>query len=42
LADTRSDDLLELLRVLLARYTRVQATPVDYKLAGDLYSRCRA
>lgn len=42
LAGARSDDHLEQLRALLARYTHVQATPVDYELAGVLYRRCRA
>ena len=42
LAGARSDDHLDQLRRLLARYTHIQAEPADYELAGILYRRCRA
>ena len=42
LSGARDERHLEQLRGLLARYTHVQAQPIDYEHAAILYRQCRA
>ena len=42
LAGARNEQHLEQLRGLLARYTHIQAQPIDYEHAAILYRQCRA
>ena len=42
LAGARNEQHLEQLRGLFARYTHIQAQPIDYEHAAILYRQCRA
>jgi len=42
LAGALNEQHLEQLRGLLARYTHIQAQPIDYEHAAILYRQCRA